>query len=33
MTQALVHITLVARDYDEAIELYTQKPHLAQRIR
>ncbi len=25
MTQALVHIALVVKDYDEAIEFFTQK--------
>lgn len=29
MTQALVHIALVVRDYDEAIEFYTKKLHFA----
>lgn len=33
MTQALVHIAQAVRDCDEAIEFYTNKPHLAQRIR
>lgn len=27
MKQSIVHITLVVRDYDEAIEFYTQKLH------
>lgn len=27
MKQAIVHIALVVRDYDEAIEFYTQKLH------
>lgn len=27
MTQSIVHIALVVRDYDEAIEFYTQKLH------
>ncbi len=31
MKQAIVHVALVVRDYDEAIEFYTQKLHLSVR--
>ena len=29
MRQSIVHVTLVVRDYDEAVEFYTQKLHFS----